>query len=115
MVYKYTRKTNHVSWKEGDMEKAIQEAALGSLNSVASKYNIPYAILYRHVKTGSAEKKLGRFGTVFNKVQENQLVECMQTMDTSFYGLTRDEFITLAFDFAEKKWNSSSFSKRKSW
>ncbi|KAJ8893569.1 hypothetical protein PR048_006169 [Dryococelus australis] len=102
MTCKYTRKTNNGCRNEGGMEKDIQKAALGSLNSVASKHNIPYATLYRHVKSGSAEKKLVRFRTVFNKVQENQLVEYLQTMDTLFYGLTRDEFKKFAFDFAAK-------------
>jgi hypothetical protein len=52
------------------MKKAIQEAALGTLNSVTLKYNIPWATLYRQVKKGSFEKTLGRFSTVFNKEQE---------------------------------------------
>jgi hypothetical protein len=41
MVYKYVRKTSQGSWDENYMKKAIQEAALGTLNSVTLKYNIP--------------------------------------------------------------------------
>jgi hypothetical protein len=35
MVYKYVRKASQGSWRENDMVQAIQEAALGTLNSVA--------------------------------------------------------------------------------
>ncbi|KAJ8886677.1 hypothetical protein PR048_012889 [Dryococelus australis] len=83
------------------MEKTIQEVALGSFNYVASKYNILYATLYRHVKSGSAEKTLGRFRTVFKQVQKNQLVEYLQTKDNLFSGMTRDEFKKLAYDIVE--------------
>jgi hypothetical protein len=51
MVYKCVRKTNRRSWNEKDIEKEILEAALGSLNTAALKYNILYAALYRHVKS----------------------------------------------------------------
>jgi hypothetical protein len=54
------------------------------------------------VKSGSAEERLGRFTTVFNKKQEKQLVGYVQFMDSLFYGLTRKEFKKLAYDFAER-------------
>jgi hypothetical protein len=65
MVYIYVRKTSQRSWNENDIDKAVHEAALETSNSVTLKYNIPCATLYRHVKKGSFEKKLGRFSTVF--------------------------------------------------
>jgi hypothetical protein len=34
-VYKYVRKNSQGIWNENDMEKAIQETALGTLKSVA--------------------------------------------------------------------------------
>jgi hypothetical protein len=46
VVYKYVRKTNRGSWSDDDIEKVIQEAALGCLNAAALKYNIPYAAIY---------------------------------------------------------------------
>lgn len=56
MVYKYKRKTNQGNWEVKDMENAIREASTGSINAVASKYGNPYATVYRHIKTGNAEK-----------------------------------------------------------
>lgn len=102
MVYKYQRKTNQGNWDVKDMENAIREATAGSINAVASKYGIPYATLYRHIKKGSAEKKLGRFKPVFSPEQEKSLLEYIKTFDEMFYGLTREDLKTVAFDFAEK-------------
>lgn len=76
------------------MEKRIQETGLGYLNAAALKYNIPYAALFRHVKSGSFEKKkkrLRRFRTVFNNKHEKQLVGYLHFMDSLFYSLTRRE------------------------
>jgi hypothetical protein len=102
MVYKYVRKTSQGSWNENDMEKAIQEAALGTLNSVSLQYNIPYATLYRHVKKRSFERKLGRFSIVFHKEQEEQLVKYLKFMDSLFYGLPRAEFKEVVHNFEQK-------------
>lgn len=102
MVYKYQRKTNQGNWDVKDMENAIREATAGSMNAVASKYGIPYATLYRHIRKGSAEKKLGRFKPVFSPEQEKSLLEYIKTFDEMFYGLTREDLKTIAFDFAEK-------------
>jgi len=55
MLYKFVRETNEGSWNEKDIGKAIQEAALVSLNAKVLKYGIPYAMLYRHGKSRMAE------------------------------------------------------------
>jgi len=54
------------------------------------------------VKSGSAEERLGRFRTVFNNKQEKQLIGYVQFMVSLFYGLTRNEFKKIAYDFAER-------------
>ena len=51
MLYKYIRETNKGSWNEKNIGKAIQEAALVSLNAAVFKYSFPYAMLYRHEKS----------------------------------------------------------------
>jgi hypothetical protein len=51
------KKTKQRCWNEKDLEKRIQETGLGYLNAAALKYNIPYAALFRHVKSGSFGKK----------------------------------------------------------
>jgi hypothetical protein len=102
MVYKYVRKTSQGNWTENDTGKVIQEAALGNLNSVALKCDILYATLYKHVKKVSFERKFGRFRTVFEKEQEEQLVKYLKFMDGLSHGLTRAEFKKVAHDFAQK-------------
>jgi hypothetical protein len=93
------RKANQESWNKKYTASAIQEAGWGSLNTSALKR---LATLYRHVKSGSAEEKLGRFRIAFNNKQEKQLAGYVQFMDSLFYGLTRKEFKKLAYDFEER-------------
>ena len=115
MVYNYKRKTDQGSWSEDDMRRALDEVQSGalSLNSAAKRYNIPFATLYRHNKKGSAEKKLGRFQPVFSKEMEIELKEYLTTMDTLFYGLSRSEFLKLAYEFAEANGISHPFKEGK--
>ncbi|KAJ8891277.1 hypothetical protein PR048_010793 [Dryococelus australis] len=80
--------------------KKLFRKVRGSPNSVASK-------AIQESARFSELCSLGRLRTIFNKVQENQLVEYLQTMDTLLYGLTRYEF--------KKQLNSSLYYKWKSW
>jgi hypothetical protein len=74
------------------METAINLCKAGeSLKVTAKKYGLAYATLYRHVKTGSAAPKLGRFRLVFTEDQEIELLTYLKDMDAVLYGLTRVE------------------------
>ncbi|KAH9636408.1 hypothetical protein HF086_006168 [Spodoptera exigua] len=85
------------------MQTAINLCKAGeSIKSTAKKYGLAYATLYRHVKTGSAVSKLGRFRPVFTEDQEIELVTYLKDMDSVFFGLTRDEFKNLAFIYTKK-------------
>lgn len=89
-MYKYVRKTIQGSWNEKYIEQSIQETDLGSSNALTLKYTVHCGTLYRHVKSGSAEKRLRRFMTVFSYKQEKQLVEYVpvQLMDSLFYNFS---------------------------
>ncbi|KAJ8889281.1 hypothetical protein PR048_008779 [Dryococelus australis] len=50
----------------------------------------------------SRKKQLGRYRTIFIEEQEMEPVEYLKVMDSMFYGLTRREFMGLAYDFAQK-------------
>ncbi|KAJ8962885.1 hypothetical protein NQ318_001294 [Aromia moschata] len=103
MVYKYNRTSNRASWSEEAMKQAIMECRDGSsLRSVSTKYSIPRITLYRHLKTGSETKKLGRYECVFTKQQELDLCSYLKEMDGLFYGLSRKEFKCLAYEYAKK-------------
>lgn len=85
------------------MARAIKEVneKHGSIKSIAIKYGIPRTTLRRHLKTGSAKKKLGRFTTVFALQQEEELLEYVFHMDNLFFGLTKEDFLQLVFQYAE--------------
>ncbi|KAK2574840.1 hypothetical protein KPH14_012945, partial [Odynerus spinipes] len=55
-----------------------------------------------HVKSGNYRKKLGRFTVVFNEEQEKQLCNYLKELDNLFFGLTRKDFLQLAYNFAVK-------------
>ncbi|KAF2885640.1 hypothetical protein ILUMI_20532, partial [Ignelater luminosus] len=83
------------------METAINLCRAGeSVKGTAKKYGLAYATLYRHVKSGVASPQLGRFRPVLTDDQETELVNYLKDMDAVFFGLTRDEFMSLAFDYA---------------
>lgn len=69
---------------------------------MASKYNLPFSTLWRHVISGSSNKKLGRFKCVFTADQKFELGEYLKEMDSVFHELTREDFKSLAYEFASK-------------
>lgn len=91
------------SWTNEAMKQAMKECKEGaSVRSVSIKYGIPRITLYRHVKSGSEIKKLGRFKSVFSKMQETDLCAYLKEMDSLFYGLSRKEFKCLVYEYAKK-------------
>lgn len=104
MVYKYTRKSNQAGWSEESLRNAVNDVQEKgeSINSVAKKYGIPFATLHRHVKSGNVKKKLGRFVPVFTREQEEDLCKYLKELDSLFFGVTRVDFLKLAYDYATK-------------
>uniref|UniRef100_A0A2A4JLU0 DDE-1 domain-containing protein n=1 Tax=Heliothis virescens TaxID=7102 RepID=A0A2A4JLU0_HELVI len=86
------------------MKKAMQEVTeqKQAVKTTATKYGIPRATLQRHLKSGSSKKKLGRFTAIFSEEQEKELLDYVFEMDSVFYGLTKEEFLLLVFQYAEK-------------
>jgi hypothetical protein len=103
MVNKYQRKTSQASWTELNMRLALREVKeLGrSVKKVATKFGIPRTTLQRHLKSGSCAVKLGRYVTVFSADQESELLEYIFHMDNLFYGLSKQEFLELVYNYAE--------------
>lgn len=48
------------------------------------------------------KKKLGRYKTVFNREQEEELCKYIKSMQSRLFGITGKELWTLAFQLAEK-------------
>lgn len=103
MVNKYKRKTLQAAWEETTMKKALGEVRElhNSVKSTAKKYGIPRSTLQRHLQSGSAKKKLGRYTTVFTPEEEKELIEYVFHMDALFYGLSKKEFLELVYQYAD--------------
>ena len=102
MVSKYKRKTSQGTWSKDVMQTAINLCRVGeSIKGTARKYGLAFATLYRHVKSGIASPQLGRFRPIFTEDQEIEMVTYLQDMDAVFFGLTRDDFMRLAFEYAK--------------
>lgn len=101
MGQRYKRKTKQAAWDVSAMKNAMEESKKTSVRSAAIKYGINLSTLQRHIKKGSAEKTLGRFRCVFTEQQETELLEYVFHMDNLFYGLTRQEFCSLVYQYAE--------------
>lgn len=111
MVRKYQRKTTQQTWKEESMKLAIDGVRSGrlTLKNAALQYNVPKTTLYRRAKKSNeedvskaAQKGLGRFRTVFNVQQENELVEYILLMEKRLFGLSQMDLRSLAYQFAKK-------------
>ncbi|XP_072384452.1 uncharacterized protein [Diabrotica undecimpunctata] len=105
--YKYVRKTNRGKWSQTDMSQAIVKVHKGelSIRDAAERYNVPKSTLAR--RTGNknktvqnSEKHLGRFRSVFNEQQEQEIIAYVLEMESRFFGVSYKELRRLAFDFA---------------
>lgn len=52
MVYYYKRKSDRAKWFKENLQNALREAQKTTILNASKKYGIPYATLYRHLKSG---------------------------------------------------------------
>lgn len=106
------------------MAGAIQEVLEGKMGyrRASNAYNVPQTTLERKVKEArqkelsseaAAEKRLGRYKTVFSEVQERELVEHILFLEERLFGITLSDLRTLAFDLAEMNCIPHGFSMEK--
>ena len=94
-------------WTEEDMERALMALANGDmgLNGAARVYNVPKTTLRRRQKHENkfANNNLKRFGrsTVFSTEMEEELVQHVLKLETMFFGISRSELMSLAYQLAE--------------
>ncbi|CAH1956067.1 unnamed protein product [Acanthoscelides obtectus] len=95
-------------WQSDDMRKAIEDVRNNRLGylSAAKRYNIPRATLHRLCnKEGSPDTvcstTLGR-KTALPPELETELVKYLLIMDQMYYGLTRKDLRSMAFQLARR-------------
>lgn len=57
------------------------------------------------------KKILGRFRTIFNDEQENEIISYLIDMEKRFFGLTINDIRSLAYQLAEKNNISHNFNR----
>ncbi|XP_016845893.1 uncharacterized protein LOC107982227 [Nasonia vitripennis] len=105
MVRVYKKKSNRLSWNEGQMELAVQKVLEGrSCKSVASDFGVPRTTLLKKCKLRNHDHpiKVVGFKRVFDDEQEIALKNEIENMEKCMMGLTSYDVRKLAFDFAEK-------------
>lgn len=125
MVRNYKRKTDRGIWEEDDMRRAVRAVlneTMGFLRASAT-YNVPKSTLERRVRKARCaedadtdsdndygKKKLGRYKTVFNKEQEEELSQYIKSMEARLFGITGKELRILAFQLAERNHIENPFN-----
>lgn len=126
MVRNYKRKTDRGTWEEDDMRRAVRAVlseTMGFLRASAT-YNVPKSTLERRVRKARCaedadtdsdndygKKKLGRYKTVFNKEQEEELSQYIKSMEARLFGITGKELRILAFQLAERNHIENPFNR----
>ncbi|KAK9693636.1 CENP-B N-terminal DNA-binding domain [Popillia japonica] len=109
MPRQYKRTSLQQSWDTGAMQSAIKAVIEDNvpLQTASIIYNVPRNTLKRRVLGKSifatgGKKILGSIRPVFDEKQEQEIVEHIKEMETRFYGLSKKDVRSLAFNLAEK-------------
>ncbi|KAJ3616588.1 hypothetical protein MTP99_017334, partial [Tenebrio molitor] len=110
--------SSQASWESEAMAEAIKAVKEGNMPfQTASKlYNIPRNTLKRRVLDKNKDAKneiklLGSIRPVFTSDQEMEIVQHIEEMETRFYGFTKKELRSLAYQLAEKNGLNHNFNK----
>lgn len=124
MPRNYVRKTNRQSWSQESMAAAISEVLEGRMGyrKASASFGVPQSTLEDRVRKArqenlsaecAAEKRLGRFHTIFSEAQEREIVKHVLFLEERLFGLTLHDLREFAFELAKKKRYSTYFQQRK--
>ena len=120
MVNKYKQKSDRQTWRQEDMQNAIDAVNSGEMGWLrASKdFNVPQATLRRRARNknkfvNSITKGLGRFRPCLDQEMENDLVQYVLGLESRLFGMTCVELRKLAFEIAEANGVEHNFSMEK--
>ncbi|KAK9685659.1 hypothetical protein QE152_g37870 [Popillia japonica] len=126
MPRQYKRTSLQQSWDTGAIQSAIkaviednvplQTASIIYNQTASIIYNVPRNTLKRRVLGKSifatgGKKILGSIRPVFDEKQEQEIVEHIKEMETRFYGLSKKDVRSLAFNLAEKNGLNHKFAE----
>lgn len=108
---KYQRKTTQ-KWTEDDMQNAVKAFREGrSMRHAAELFKVPRTCLRRRLENNTLKNKGGQ--TIFTAEQENALATRITRLCDIGFGMTREDVMKVAFDFAEGNKIRNNFSKEK--
>lgn len=110
----YNRKSNRGNWSAKSLENALKDISKGkSVRKCSVEYGIPRRTLRDRIKRGNNKKPYSYCINVqvFTVEQEKTLADHAITLSKIFYGITRREFCSLAYEFALKNNIPNKFSK----
>ncbi|XP_018578256.1 uncharacterized protein LOC108916477 [Anoplophora glabripennis] len=121
MVRDYVRKTERQKWSTEKMESAIKVVINEEMSLVraATQFGVPKTTLLRYKNqklqdpTFRIDKTKGKFTCVFSAEQELELVVYLKAMERRLFGLTMQDFRSVAFQLAVKNGLDHSFNKDK--
>ena len=120
MVNKYKRKSDRQSWRQEDMQRAldaVEQDEMGWLRA-ANQFGVPQATLRRRARNKNKYvhrvlKGLGRFRPVLNEEMENDLTQHALDLESKLFGLNSVELRKLAFELAEANGVEHNFNRVK--
>ena len=103
------------------MKQAIQSVIENkySLRKAAERYEVPKSTLHDRIKALNSGQeinlvpKLGRFENTFSEDYLEELYNHVKDLDNRLMPLTKQEFLKLAFEFAERLNLPHRFNKEK--
>lgn len=118
MVHKYKRTSSRQSWREEDMQNAIDAVSREEMGWLlaAKTFNVPQATLRRRARNknkfvNSTSKGLGRFRPALNEEMETDLVQHALRLESCLFGLTCVEMRKLAYQIAEANGMDHTFNR----
>ena len=122
MPRNYQRKIDRQSWSTETMMGAIKEVLEGNMGykRASQAFNVPQSTLEDKVKKArqgslspelAAQKRLGRYKTVFTEAQETELVDHIMFLEDRLFGITLCDVRKLAFELAERNKMPHTFNR----
>ena len=110
---------NRGKWNDEDLQRAITAYKNGDmgLNMSSRMYGVPKATLKRHLdgtnKHAKGFKKLGR-NTVLTEDTEKEMHALILKLESMFFGMSRKDLMSLAFEIANERGIDHPFNRDKS-